>query len=325
MSSAASKLHALSTELAELVERGRGGVLEVLGGRVPASATLWTAEGLAVTVAHAMGRRSEGELRLPDGRKVAARVLGRDPSFDLALLQVELPEDFDAAAALLPRREASARVGELVLALGQRGAAVQANLGMVARVAGSWRTRFGASVSAYIEVDGELARGSSGGPLLDASGALIGIDTHGLVRGGTTVPAADVDKAVARLREGGDRRPGFLGVRFSPARLADHPERERALLVIALGDDSPAAKAGIKVGDAILSVEGEPVQRGDDLLAALSTRADEATRIELWRAGAALEVTATPVPRGPGRGRGHGRRHGGHRPPPSSSPAPDDN
>lgn len=300
-------LQSLSADLADLVEAHAPRVVELVGARVPASATIWGpaagAETLAVTVAHAMGRNNEGKVRLHDGTEVAAKVLGRDPSYDLALLKIELPDDYALPEA--PAGEAAPRIGELVVVLGALRRRTVANLGMVSSVGAGWRTRLGAELEQYLEVDAELPRGSSGGPLVAADGKLVGINTHGLVRGGTTIPAADVQKAVERLERGGDRQPGFLGVRFSPARINDHGERERALLVTAVGDDSPAAKADIKVGDLILNVEGQPVRRGDDLLAALATRANEATAIELWRGGQSVQVSAVPVPRRWGRPGGH--------------------
>lgn len=298
-------LSQFSSQIADLVEGGQELVAELIGARVPASATLWSSEGLALTVAHAMGRNNEGRVRLWDGREVAAKVLGRDPSNDLALLQLELPEDFKARFASDKIANDVPRPGEFAAVIGRTQSRTQAHLGHVASVGPAWRTRLGAQLERYLEVDAELPRGSAGGPLLNAEGEFLGINTHGLVRGGTTVSATDVAQAVQRLQEGGDRRPGFLGVRFSPARLSDHPERERALLITAVGDDSPAAKAQMKVGDLILAVEGHPVRRGDDLLAALATRADETTQIDLWRGGAGLQVQATPVARQFSGRRGH--------------------
>ena len=290
----ANKLHELSTALADHVERAAPAVVELIGARVPASATIWSEEGLAITVDHAMGSSRNGRVRLHDGREVAAEVIGRDASTDLALLRLDLPDDFRPS---LPRADASPRVGELTLTLGRVDGGPVATLGMLAAIGGPWRSRFGANFEARYDVDSALPPGSAGGPLLDVHGRVLGINTHGLVPGGTTVPLASVAAAAARLEAHGDLRPGFLGVRFSAARLSDHPDRSRALVVTGIGDDSAAAQAGVKVGDLLLSVAGQPVRRGDDLLAALATRAGVVTPVELWRGGEGVTVEVTPVER----------------------------
>jgi len=321
-----SPLVDLSQSLASLVERSQALTLELVGARVPASATWWSRSGLAVTVAHATGDNDGGFVQTHDGRKLAARVLGRDPSHDLALLKIDAPEDLLAeleAAGVFAHQTPNPRVGELALTLGLVRGRVRATLGMVAEVGGPWRTRLGGNVDAWIDVDAALPRGSSGGPLVSAAGELWAINTHGLTRRGASLPISTVARAIDRLESRGDLRPGFLGVRFQPARLRDHATRQRALLVTGVQEGGPAASAGISVGDLILQVDGQSVCRGDDLLAALATRAGEVTQVELWRAGASVELELTPSARPRFRRDAHGHAHAHSHSGPSAAAEPD--
>ena len=316
-----SPLVDLSQSLASLVESAKLRTVELLGARVPASATWWSPKGLAVTVAHAMGDNDQGFVVTHDGQKLPARVLGRDPSHDLALLQIDAPAallaELEAAGAfahLSTSDEASdedgLRVGELALTLGLARRRVSATLGMVSDLGPAWRTRLGGKIDAWIDVDAALPRGSAGGPLLSSDGRLLAINTHGLTQRGASIPLSTVARTVERLEARGDLRPGFLGVRFQPARLQGHPSRERALVVTGVQEGGPAAEGGVSVGDIILEVDGQAVQRGDDLLAALSTRAGEPTEVELWRAGTSIRVELTPVARPRFRRGRRGPEHG---------------
>jgi S1-C subfamily serine protease len=100
-----------------------------------------------------------------------------------------------------------ARVGQLVLALGRPGESIRAILGVVSGLGGPWQTRHGGSIDAYIDVDGSLPGGFSGGPLVGGDGTFLGINTSRLVPGGTTIPAATVTRVPAHPARGHHEPP----------------------------------------------------------------------------------------------------------------------
>lgn len=202
-------------------------------------------------VGSAHGLRRPGRFAL-DGHDIDAEVVGRHRGLDLAVVRVdvELPA---VTWAELPE------VGHLVLPV---AAGPQATLGLVSAVGGPWHSPRGAGVDAWLEVDGSLPRGFSGGPLLAADGGVIGMNTRRLVRGGTTLPAATVRAAVEALLARGTVEPGFLGVGATRATLteeqAEAADQPMALLVVAVEPGSPA-EGVVTVGDIVLTVGGEPV------------------------------------------------------------------
>jgi len=202
-------------------------------------------------VGSAHGLRRPGRFAL-DGHEVDAEVVGRHRALDLALVRVdaELPA---VRWAEVPE------VGHLVVPV---GAGPRATLGLIQAVDGPWHTPRGAEVDAWLEVDGTLPRGFSGGPLLAADGAVIGMNTRRLVRGGTTLPASTIRAAVAALLERGTVEPGFLGIGATRATLteaqAEAAGQDTALLVVAVESDSPA-EGVVTVGDIVLTVAGEAV------------------------------------------------------------------
>ena len=283
-----SSFHEISTHLASTVEGSGASVLRLVGARTPSCATAWSAD-VAITAAHGLGRRDSGHVILPGGERAEAQVIGRDPGTDLALLRVQADLAPPTWATDLPE------VGQLVLALGRgKDGGARANLGMVSGVSGSWRTRRGGTIDHYIEIDGSLGAGLSGGPLASADGRLLGINTHRFRRGGVTIPAATVRRVAEHLEKHGSFRRGFLGVGSQPVQLpvqlAQDVGRRRGLLVTAVAAGSPAALAGVLLGDVILALGANPIEGLADLLAALGDEGGRTASLELWRAGASHQV-----------------------------------
>jgi len=242
-------LDQLSQDLAAAVASIRPSLLTHRGRR--GHSTLF-----AIDAQHAVG--SAHGLRRPgrfehDGQAVDAEVIGRHRSLDLALVRVD--------AELTPVTWADApEVGHLVIPI---GAGPRATLGLISAVGGPWHTPRGAAVDTWIEVDGSLPPGFSGGPLLAADGAVIGMNTRRLVRGGTTVVASTVQDVVKTLRDRGSIEPGFLGVGAARATLTEAQAgaagQPTALLVVAVEPGSPA-EGVLTVGDIVLTVAGEAVE-----------------------------------------------------------------
>jgi serine protease Do len=221
------------------------------------SGVIWTAGGLILTNAH-VARAPEAEIELWDGRRFPARVTARDPRRDLATLHIDAPP-LDAA---VPGDSAALRPGELVIAIGNPlGFAGALSTGVVHSIGKQW-----------IYADVRLAPGNSGGPLADAAGRVVGINTA-IVNGlGAAIPSAT---ALDFVRSG--PRPA-LRVTLRPVHLG--------MMLIEVDADGPAANAGLRVGDIVLG-------RLEDLHAALDAGSDT-VRVRFLR-GDARRVRETVV------------------------------
>ena len=295
----AQALSALSQEIAEAVEQAGGSVVRVEARRrIPSSGTVW-ADGTIVTAYHALEADEGIKVGLPDGSLVDATVAGADPATDVAVLRA----DTGAGQALVPVPPDDVRVGHLALALGRPGQTVRATMGIVSAYGGAWRTPMGGRLEHYLHADVTLYPGFSGGPLVDAAGRLVGMNTSGIVRGASpVVPAADLERIVDALARHGRIRRGYLGVTSQPVRLPDALAEElgqgSGLLVAFVEPDSPADRAGVLLGDVIVGFGGEAVAHMDDLLAALSEAADSDTTLRMVRSGAVTEVAVKVGERG---------------------------
>ena len=311
-------LNALSEALASAVEGASAFTLGVEGTRRWASATVWS-DDLAVVATHVLGRKDEGHVVLPGGERRKATVIGRDASTDISVLRIE------GGGLSVPKWSESeqVRVGEIVLAVGRPHGEPRVTMGVISGLSGPWSTRLGAPVAKYIDTDGELRRGFSGGALITTEGEVLGMNTHALLRGGATVPTATVRRVVDQLVEHGEIRPGYIGAAVQSVPLGDGAReaagQPSALLVSSVAPGAPGAEAGIVVGDLLLSVDDGPLQSVEDLLATLSGRTGQEVTLRVLR-GTAVEAVKVTVgtrpqrPRGGQRhGRGHGRAQGGGR------------
>lgn len=262
----------LSDDLASIVGTVGLAVVRVEGRRrMPASGILWSADGLIVTAHHVVEGDDAIGVGLPDGQKAEAKLLGRDPTTDLAVLRVEqenlAPPTWAAPDAL--------KVGHLVLALGRPGKTVQATLGIVSALGGGWRTRGGGQIDGYLQTDVVMYPGFSGGPLVNAAGHVVGLNTSALVRGTSlALPTPTVRRVVEDLQAHGQVRRGYLGVGTQPARLpraiAERLGQETGLMLVSVESGSPAEHGGLFMGDTLVNFDGQPVRHHDDLLARLS-------------------------------------------------------
>jgi S1-C subfamily serine protease len=289
-------LQNLSNGLAETVEKAGPGVVRVEGRRrLPASGVVWSSDGVIVTAHHVVERDENIGVGLLGGETIAATLVGRDPSTDLAVLRVE-------AADLAPPTWAepeSLRVGHLVLGLGRPGRTVQATLGIVSALGGSWQTPAGGSVDPYLQTDLVMYPGFSGGPLVDVDGGVLGLNTSALLRGiSLTVPTSTVRQVVGTLLAHGRVRRGYLGVGAQPVRLpadlAEELGQETALLLVSVEPDGPAGQGGLLLGDTIVALDGQPVRHMDELLALLGgDRVGTSAPVRFVRGGQTQELTVT--------------------------------
>lgn len=289
-----SSLQDVSQAMAALVEEAGGGVVRVEGRRrMAASGIVWSADGLILTAHHVVRRDEEICVGLPDGTRVDATLVGRDPGTDLALLKVTA--DGLTVPAWVDTGEL--RVGHLALALGRPGHTVQATLGVVSALGGEWRTGAGGRIDRYLQTDVLMYPGFSGGPLVAADGRIAGLNSSGLTRGASVaVPAETVRRVAGALSEHGRIKRGYLGVGLQPVRLAANLQKETGqetgLMLLSVEDGSPAANGGLSQGDIIVALDGCSVSHPDALHALLSgDRVGQEVPVRVARGGALVELT----------------------------------
>ncbi len=226
----------LSNALADAVSAAGPGIVRINGRpRIPSTGIIWS-DNTIVTASHTLHSDDEVDVGFDDGTEQRAKLLGRDSSTDVAVLRAE------DRRPPLPSSDVP-HVGNIVLALGRPGRSVRATIGIISALGDAWRTRGRGRVDRYIEVDGTLPAGFSGGPLIDLDGRCIGMNTSRLMPGGTTIPSSTLARIVDEIVAHGTIRRPFLGVAVYPV--------EEGLLVISVKRASPADKAGILVGDII--------------------------------------------------------------------------
>ncbi len=265
--------------------------------RLPASGIVWSSDGLVVSASHVVKRDDKIKLGLADGSTSKAKVIGRDATTDLVLLQAEA-KDLSTPRWVANETEAM-KVGRMVLALGRLGHSVQATLGILSAVEEAWTTPMGGKIDRYIQTDVVMYPGFSGGPLVGATGEVLGLNSSHLVRGvSATVPLSTLKRLIETLASHGRVRRGYLGVSSQivnlPSALAEQLGQETGLLVVSVEADSPAEGGGLLLGDTIVALDGIAVRNQDDLLALMSTdRIDKAVSVKLVRGGQvqALQVT----------------------------------
>jgi len=288
-------LVALSNAMVDAVAKAGASVVTVdARRRIPASGIAYD-KNLVLTAEHVVERDDDIRILLPDGSDVPAAVAGRDPGSDLALLRIN-------TGGLIPAEPAAqeARIGQIALALGRpTPEGIQASLGVVSAIGGPVRTGHGGLLERYIRTDTIPYPGFSGGPLVDASGHLLGVNTSGLMRGGAlTIPAPLAWQTAASLAQHGSVRRGFLGIRSQPVAIPAAQQkalgREQAtgLLLVGVEDDSPAMAGGLMVGDILVGLAGQPVTDPDELLARLVGQiVGQPTLVEVLRGGQPARIT----------------------------------
>ncbi|HEX9796318.1 MAG TPA: trypsin-like peptidase domain-containing protein [Anaerolineales bacterium] len=291
----AKVLESLSQDLAGQVEATGPAIVRVEGRRrLPASGVIWSDDGQIVTAHHVLERDQGLRIGLADGTTVEAKLIGRDPTTDLALLQAD-----GAGPGANWQDTDMLSVGHLVLALGRPRRTVQATLGIVSALGQVWRTPIGGQVDRYLQTDVVMYPGFSGGPLVAADGAVVGLNSSALLRGvSLTVPTETIRRVAAELGEHGRVRRGYLGVAAQPAELpkavAGELGREIGLLLVTVEADSPAEAAGLALGDTIVALDGLAVETLDDLGVPLSPdRIGAEVSVQVLRGGELMERKLT--------------------------------
>jgi S1-C subfamily serine protease len=266
------------------------------------SGVVITPDGYALTNDHVVAAASGAvHVALSDGRTLGARLVGRDPATDLALLQVDggaLP--FARVAA-----DRQARPGQLAIAIGNPlGFDSTVTAGIVSATGRSLRSVHGRLIESVIQHTAPLNPGNSGGPLLDSSGAVIGVNTAiiAFAQGiGFAIPATTADWVVSQLLQHGRVRRARLGLagRTRPidrrlARLLGLAHHS-AVEVISLAGRGPASRAGLRSGDWLLALASEPTPSVDALLRLLSgERIGQPAPLDVLRGRERLRLEVVP-------------------------------
>jgi S1-C subfamily serine protease len=303
-------LMALSDAMAAAVDQAGEATVLVNGrARMPASG-IGFGEDLVLTANHVVEREEDLTVMLPAGREVAAAVAGRDSRTDLAVLRL-------AEAGLVVARQAEhpARVGQIALALGRpTPGGIQASLGVISAVGGA--NFHGRMPENFIRTDAIPYPGFSGGPLINAAGEVLGLNTSGLARGMSLAIPADFAWHVAQmLVDHGSIQRGYLGIRSQLVEISTVMQsalgrsQETGLLVMGVEPESPAEKGGLLIGDIVVGLAGDPVSEHEQLVSGLiGDVVGQPVQVEVLRGGQPLTVTVTVGVQQPGEHRRRGRR-----------------
>ncbi len=258
-----------------------------------------SASGDIVTNNHVVEGADKVTVKLPDGTSLEAKVVGTDPTTDLALIRVEAGHDLPFVTW---GDSAALRVGQDVVAIGNPfGLGNTVTAGIVSALG---RDINSGPLDNYIQTDAAINRGNSGGPLFDADGNVVGINTAifsptgGSVGIGFAVPSETAQSVIADLESDGTVERGWLGVSIQPVTedIAAALGLDKAIgaLIGNVSADSPAAKAGLKRGDIVTAVNGAAVEDPRDLTRLVALEKPGAkTSLALLRAGQPTEVAVT--------------------------------
>jgi len=262
------------------------------------SASVITADGYLLTSAHVVAASRSAEATFADGTTVAADIAGRDELSDLAVLKARGA----VPAPVTMGRAEDLQVGQLVVAIGNPlGLAGSVTAGIVSGLGRSLPTKSGRVVDEVIQTDAALNPGNSGGVLADGRGRMVGVNTAVAGVGlGLAVPInASTHKIIAALMHTGRVRRAWLGIAGShvsvPPAVAQKLGTAQGLQVASVVAGSPAAKAGLRRGDIVVSVDGRHVVTATAIQRLMVEDAIE-RRIEMtvWRNGALVDVFVVP-------------------------------
>jgi S1-C subfamily serine protease len=290
-----SVLSALSNQLADAVARVSASLVLVNGRpRQPASGIIFASD-LVLTADHVLEREEELTVVGADARELPAQFVGRDPATDLAVLRV--PDIGGPPAATSGEQ---ARVGQIVLAVGRPSThGPMASIGIVSAVGGPLRTARGGVLERFIQTDATPYPGFSGGPLVDAQGAVLGLLTTGLIGGvPLAIPAPAAWQIAQTISSHGYVKRGFLGISSQPVELPEAQRagrsQERGLLIVRVEPASPAEQGGLLLGDVLVGLAGLQILDTDDLQALLTgEHVGKPVPVEVIRGGAVQTLQVT--------------------------------
>lgn len=279
--------HTTETLLPEAVERVAASVVGIALRRGRAAGVVWQ-PGVVVTSASAVWRQPRPALVLPGGETVEGQLRGVDPGTDLAAVSFTGP----APPPVARDAQAQPRAGDFVFAAGRDASGgLQASFGHVGSAGGAWRSWRGGRIERLLKLDGGLYPGLDGAPVAHAGGLCIGIASSAFSRHhGVVLPPETVDRVLGALLTHGRLPQGYLGVATQPVRAQLGGQAVSGLLVSSVAEDSPAARAGLLVGDVIVQADDRAVESPEALREQLvgSERVGARLALQVARGGQAL-------------------------------------
>jgi S1-C subfamily serine protease len=283
-------LNVLSGLTAQLVERSASSVVAVHGGRRSSSGIHWRA-GIVVTAEEVLERDEDIAVAFPDGRQVPAALVGRDPSTDVAVLRIQ-PDGLSIAQTV---GAAPLQAGNIVLAIGKHDGLPLASFGIVAFVGGAWRSLRGGTIDSLLRLDLVLDPTAEGGAVVDVHGQVLGMAVSAPRRRVLAIPASTIDRAVDQLLAKGYVGRGYLGASLQNVRVRGQAgsEPDRAVLIVNIDPEGPAARAGLLVGDIITAWDSKLVKRVRDVVGFLGAESIGGTvTFDVIRGGARMAFAA---------------------------------
>jgi S1-C subfamily serine protease len=266
------------------------------------SGFVFTPDGFMLTNSHVVERATRIKATFSDGTSCDAQLVGNDPGTDLAVLRVHA-----TSLVAAPLGDSSRlRAGQVVIAIGNPlGFASTVTSGIVSALGRTMRSQSGRLIDAVIQTDAALNPGSSGGPLVDSRGNVVGINTA-VIAGAQgicfAIPVSTAHFVIPQLIGEGRVRRGWIGVSGQTIQLSrrrvqlSHLSADSAVLVTETTPRAPADRAGIRARDIIISLDGSVVTGVDDLQRLLTRECiGRATRVTLLRDGTQLELSITPA------------------------------
>ena len=270
------------------------------------SGFVFTPDGLALTNSHVVHDAQRIKVSLPDGRRFAANVIGDDPSTDLAVIRIGVPDGEAPNLIAAPLGDSQKlRVGQLAIAIGNPyGFQYTVTAGVVSALGRSLRSYSGRLIDDVIQTDASLNPGNSGGPLVASDGQVIGVNTATIMGAQGLCFAIGINTAkfvAARLLRDGRIRRSYIGIEAQTTplhrrliRFYDLPQ-ESGVVVISVADGGPAQRAGLREGDVIVALDCKPVAGVDDLHRLLTdARVGASNSLTVLRWTEKLELAVVP-------------------------------
>lgn len=280
-----ANLQNLSEALSGLVAKAAPSVVSVTSKGSQSSGFVWR-PGLIVTADDALADEGEVQVTVPGGESIAARIVGRDASTDIALLSIERSD-----LPPLVLAPATPPAGALTVIVGAEQGTPTSALGLVSFAGGPWRSLRGGEIDARIELDARLRRRGEGAAVIDAEGRAVGMAVFAPRRRVLVIPSGTIDRIAAKLQTHGRIPRGYLGLGLHPVTVEGS---STGVMVMGVDPKGPGAEAGIHQGDVLVGWDTKPIARLQPLLRALG--ADSVGRkvaIDLRRGGQTLRVVLT--------------------------------
>jgi len=291
-------LQSLSDATVEIVSKTAPSIVTINNGMGSGTGVIWASDGYIVTASHVIGRRSTVKTTLENGKSYEAKVIGRDPYTDIALLRIEA----DSVRPIEPGDSGDLKPGQFILALANPfGRQVSATQGIITGVHGTIRTWGGMTIEDTIITDARLNPGYSGGPLIDVCGRMIGLNTAYVWNRGIAVPINTVKRIVESLKSEGKVKRAYLGIVSDTVRLPEEiatqtrVNQHSGVMIYQVEPDSPAKKAGLAMGDVIVKFNEKNIEDIDDLHRYLTSEIiGKPTKLQMLRGESLTELIVTP-------------------------------